>query len=155
MFGALHPVWSPDGSEIAFSLLEAGRGSSIWKINADGTNPVPLVKERSENYTTAWSPDGEWIAFQSTSTSDKSEVWIVRSDGSERKQITFSGGAPNWSRGPCFSPDGQWLAFVSNRNASDGEDFGDVFVVSLMTNELQQVTQTGGRVLDFRVTWGK
>jgi serine/threonine protein kinase len=155
MFGALHPVWSPDGSEIAFSILEVGRGSSVWKVDIEGGNPVPLAKDRSENYTTAWSPDGEWIAFQSTLTSEKSEVWIVRSDGSERKQITSSGGGQNWSRGPCFSPDGQWLAFVSNRNASDGQDFGDVFVVSLLTDELIQVTDTGGRILDFRVTWGR
>ena len=155
MFGALHPVWSPDGSEIAFSILEVGGGSSIWKVDVDGGNPIPLAKDRSENYTSGWSPDGEWIAFQSTLTSEKSEVWIMRNDGSERRQLTFSGGGPNWSRGPCFSPDGQWLAFVSNRNGSDGEDFGDVFVVSLLTDETQQVTHTDGRVLDFRVTWGK
>ena len=155
MFGALHPVWSPDGSQIAFSFLEAGGGSSIWKVDIDGGNPIPLAKDRNENYTTAWSPDGDWIAFQSTSTSERSEVWIMRNDGTKRRQITFSGGAENWSRGPCFSPDGQWLAFVSNRNASDGQDFGDMFVVSLLTDELIQITDTGGRVLDFRVTWGR
>jgi serine/threonine protein kinase len=154
MFGAVIPVWSPDGIEIAFSVLHSGGGSSVWKIDADGGDPFPLATEQAENYTAAWSPDGRWLAFQSTLTSNRSEVWIVRSDGSERKQITFSGGGENWSRGPCFSPDGQWLAFVSNRNGSDGDDFGDVFVVSLLTGETIQVTDTEGRVLDFRVTWG-
>ena len=154
--GATMPVWSPDGSEIAFSILESGnQKSSIWKVSIDGGNPVPLATDANEDYTSAWSPDGEWIAFQSTSTSRRSEVWIMRNDGSGPRQLTFSGGGENWSRAPCFSPDGQWLAFVSNRNGSDGSDFGEVFVVSLLTRETLQVTHTDGRVLDFRVTWGK
>jgi serine/threonine protein kinase len=154
--GATIPVWSPDGSEIAFSILEKGnQKSSIWKVGIDGGNPIPLATEANEDYTSAWSPDGEWIAFQSTSTSKRSEVWIMRNDGSEPRQLTFSGGGESWSRAPCFSPDGQWLAFVSNRNGSDGSDFGDVFVVSLLTGESLQVTHTDGRILDFRVTWGR
>ena len=108
--GATIPVWSPDGSEIAFSILEGKEKSSIWKVGIDGGNPVPLATDAKEDYTSAWSPDGEWIAFQSTSTSKRSEVWIMRNDGSEPKQLTFSGGGENWSRAPCFSPDGQWLA---------------------------------------------
>ena len=79
----------------------------------------------------------------------------MRSDGSEREQLTFSGGGSNWSRGPCFSPDGQWLAFVSNRDGGEGSDFGEVFVLSLLTDELIKLTNTGGRILDFRVTWGR
>jgi hypothetical protein len=155
MDGAVIPVWSPDGTEIAFSILEGNFKSSIWKVDIDGGNLFPLATDADEDYITAWSPDGQWIAFQSSLTSEKSEVWIVRRDGSERRQITFSGGGSNWSRGPCFSPDSQWLAFVSNRNESDGQDFGDLFVVSLLTGETLQVTDTGGRVFDFRVTWGK
>jgi serine/threonine protein kinase len=155
MSGAVIPVWSPDGSEIAFSILEAEQTSSIWKVSVDGGNPIPLATDAAEDYTPAWSPDGEWIVFQSTLTSEKSEVWIMRNDGSAREQLTFSGGGSNWSRGPCFSPDGQWLAFVSNRDAREGSDFGEVFVLSRLTDELIQVTDTGGWVLDFRVTWGR
>jgi hypothetical protein len=47
------------------------------------------------------------------------------------------------------------LAFVSNRDAREGSDFGEVFVLSRLTDELIQVTDTGGWVLDFRVTWGR
>lgn len=79
----------------------------------------------------------------------------MRDDGSERQQLTFSGGGENWSRGPCFSPDGQWLAFVSNQDAANGSDFGELFGYSLLTNELIKVTDTGGGIFDFRVTWGR
>ena len=153
--GALLPAWSPDGKEIAFSIRLQNGQSTLWKVGATGGQPMPLASGGTENYAPSWSPDGEWIAYQSTQTSEKSEVWIMQSDGSDKKQLTFSGGGNIWSRGPCFSPDGQWLAFVSNQNGSDGSDFGDVYIVSLATGEVTQITDTGGYVLDWRVTWGK
>jgi len=152
--GAVWPAWSPDGTEIAFSVLESKKfAASVWKVSVSGGNPTLLAGDANEDYAPSWSPDSEWIAFQSNLTSDNSEVWIMRRDGSERRQITWSGNG-FWSRGPCFSPDGQWLAFVSSQNGSIGADFGEVFIVSLATGEIHQITNTGGRVYDWRVTWG-
>jgi Tol biopolymer transport system component len=155
MTGVVLPAWSPDGLEIAYSILEGNGMASIWKVKVGGSDPVPLATDASEDYAPAWSPDGEWIAFQSTLTSNKSEIWIMRRDGTGRKQVTESGGGEIWSRGPCFSPDGQWLAFVSNQGKVDAPDFGDVFVISLLTGEQHQVTFTDGTVLDWRVTWSE
>lgn len=155
MNGAVLPAWSPDGREIAYSVLEGDGKASIWRVNVEGGNPIPLATEADEDYAPSWSPDSEWIAFQSTLTSERSEIWIMRRDGTERKQVTFSGGGKIWSRGPSFSPDGKWLVFVSSQNETDGPDFGDVFVVSLLTGEVSQITNTGGYVLDWRVTWSK
>jgi hypothetical protein len=152
--GAVVPAWSPDGTEIAFSVLESKQwAASVWKVSVSGGNPTLLAGEANEDFVPSWSPDSEWIAFQSDLSSEKSEIWVMRRDGSERRQITWSG-AGRWSRGPCFSPDGQWLAFVSSQSESTGPDFGDVFVISLVTGEIQQITNTGGNVYDFRVTWG-
>lgn len=35
--GHIDPVWSPDGSQIAFASMRSGHGE-IWVVNADGTN---------------------------------------------------------------------------------------------------------------------
>jgi Tol biopolymer transport system component len=59
-----------------------------------------------------------------------------------------------WSRGPVWSPDGKWLAFVSPPSGSVGIEYGDVFVISLDTGEIHQVTDTGGTVENWRLTWG-
>jgi len=152
MSGLALPAWSPDGNEIAFAVFAANRETSIWKINVSGGSPLQLAASASENYAPSWSPDSSQIAFQSTRTSDASEIWVMTRDGNNARQITSGSGA--WSRGPCWSPDGGWLAFVSSQAGSAGADLGEVFVISLTTGELHQVTHTGGNVVDWRVTWG-
>jgi len=152
MSGLALPAWSPDGSEIAFAVFGADSSTSIWKINALGGSPAQLAASAFENYAPSWSPDSSRIAYQSTLTSEVSEVWVMDRDGGNAHQITQSGG--EWSRGPCWSPDGGWLAFVSSQAGSAGADLGEVFVISLITGELYQVTHTGGNVVDWRVTWG-
>lgn len=146
------PVFSPDGTEVAFAVIGDGRSTSIWRIDAAGGQPVSLASEPFENYCPAWSPDGNWIAYQSSAVNAGSEIWIMDRNGENKRQITSTSGG--WSRGPVWSPDGNWLAFVSTRSGSVGAGNGEVFVISLDNGEIYQVTYTGGTVLDWRVTWG-
>ena len=46
-FDGLNPgAWSPDGSKIAFHSDRKGGRLDVWVMNADGTNPIRLNKER-------------------------------------------------------------------------------------------------------------
>ncbi len=68
----LNPVWSPDGSKIAFNDKEYG----IWVVNADGGEPVLIYdnyyklvfEEESLHWgdlcTLGFSPDGRYVAFR-------------------------------------------------------------------------------------------
>jgi len=144
------PALSPDGSEVAFAVLN-GNSTSIWKISSSGGQAVQLASQAIENYAPSWSPDGQWIAYQSGEGVGPDDIWVMDQNGGNKQQITHIAG--KFSRGPVWSPDGKWLAFISNKDASVGSDFGDVYVVSLNTGDLIQVTYTGGRVLDWRVSW--
>jgi Tol biopolymer transport system component len=73
-FGAdsFDPVWSPDGSKIAFDSQRALDGSdaagagNIWVVNADGSAATPLTKLTvvlAPSSVPVWSPDGSKIAF--------------------------------------------------------------------------------------------
>jgi Tol biopolymer transport system component/DNA-binding winged helix-turn-helix (wHTH) protein len=59
--------FSPDGRLIRFSLLqEEGNASSIWEMNADGTNLHQLLpgwKGAPDQCCGRWSPDGDYYYF--------------------------------------------------------------------------------------------
>ncbi len=147
------PVLSPVQNEIAYVVGRVSEATSLWRMGLEDGEPVLLAGEASENYAPAWSPDGQQIAYQSNEGGGASEIWVVGRDGG-RRQITRT---PNngWARAPAWSPDGQWLAFVSNQAGSTGADYGEVFVVSLASGEVFQVTHSGGSIYDWRVSWGR
>ena len=148
------PVFSPAGTDVAFSVFGAGGKTTIWRVDAAGGQPVSLASAAFENYCPAWSPDGNWIAYQSDAAKGNghSDIWIMDRNGLHKRQITSM--QAEWSRGPVWSPDGKWLAFVSSPSGSVGIEYGDVFVISLDTGEIHQVTDTGATVENWRLTWG-
>lgn len=82
------PVWSPDGSRIAFVNSPGGlfdRGS-LYVVNIDGSNlqnltPVDVASEPS------WSPDGTRIAYTGYATGS-GHIYVANADGSGRVDIT-------------------------------------------------------------------
>lgn len=148
------PAWSPVRDEIVYAVFFEGSLTRLYRMSLDTLEPVPLAVDGTENYAPSFSPDGQWIAYQSDAGSADSEIWVMDRDGQNQRQVTTTpeGG---WSRAPAWSPDGQWLAFVSGQAGSAGADYGEIFVVSLQTGEVVQVTQTGGQVYDWRVSWSR
>ena len=69
--GACCPVWSPDGSKVAFISTRDGN-DEIYVMRADGTEQTNLSNNPGHDSLPAWSPDGEFIAFIS-SWSSRSE----------------------------------------------------------------------------------
>jgi serine/threonine protein kinase len=152
--GATLPNWSPQNDEIVY-VVSSDDKTAIWRTGiSNGALPSLLASASSENYAPAWSPDGQWIAYQSNQGSPLSDLWIMDRSGGNLKRVLHTD-SQYWSRAPSWSPDGHWLAFVSNQAGSIGADFGEIFVVSLNTGEVHQVTNTGGKVYDWRVSWGK
>jgi TolB protein len=101
------PVWSPDGTQIAFSSNRDGLGANIWVMNADGSNPVQLtgLTDAGTSYNPAWSSDGKKIAFASFRNSGQ-DLYVMNADGTGLTRITDGGPAesrPRWStRGIVF-----------------------------------------------------
>ncbi len=58
------PIWSPDGTRLAF-VLSSAYATDIYMVNADGTNFQNLTNSPTYDFWPAWSPDGTKLAFVS------------------------------------------------------------------------------------------
>lgn len=55
------PLFSPDGSLIAFGRYFAGKKSDIWVMDPDGRNARPVADDPSNEYVQDWFPDGKHL----------------------------------------------------------------------------------------------
>ncbi|MDX2162233.1 MAG: hypothetical protein SF162_12980 [bacterium] len=123
-------VWSPDGSQIAFTMGTGGFNSRIYLINADGTNLRPLTTADGEFFAPVWSPDGERLAFL-----DDNRVYVGFADGRGSRVVTE---APGQANGLSWSPDGQFVTYASSTRAGTF-----VFVIAPDGGEPRQLAEMG------------
>lgn len=145
-------TWNPQNNLAAFARKNGDRYEVVISASAEAEGTA--VGSGGEEYAPAWSADGAWLAYQSDARRERgeNEIWIVRADGRGSRQVTSSP-AGTWSRAPTWSADGRWIAFVSNRSGGKSSDHGELFVVEVATGAVEQLTNSGGWVYDWRPAW--
>jgi TolB protein len=135
------PVWSPDGSQIAFQSDRDGNWE-IYVMEVDGTNPQNLTNHESFlDDSPAWSPDGRYIAFGSDRSRDR-EIYVMAADGSNLRRLTDSAGMDGL---PTWSPDGRYIAFQSGRDGGSQE----IYIMEVESGDVQRLTEH----MAFMATW--
>jgi TolB protein len=153
------PVFSPDGTRIAFSSNRDGN-NEIYVMNADGSNVRRITRHPGIDTTPTWSPGGTHIAFVSE-RSGSPNIWRVDAQGLEQPvKLTNESHVdrPTWSPPPLNE-----IAYTSR---TGGAGF-DIKVLDVATRSVRAIT-TGegsnespafsptGRHLAFTTTrWGK
>ncbi len=80
------PVWSPDGTKIAFASNQGGSWA-IYVIEL-ATNEVRQLTTGTTNaIAPAWSPDGTKLTF-SSDRSGQWEIYLMEADGSNVRPLT-------------------------------------------------------------------
>jgi len=116
--GACQPSWSPDGIKLVFTSpcgikKDTYPESSLFIIDADGSNLQPLPTTPGGDFEPAWSPDGKYIAF--TSLRDgymQIYAYNLASSSTTRLVETALNKA---ARQPSWSPDGKRIIYAYQR----------------------------------------
>lgn len=130
------PVWSPDGSRIAFSSKASGNWD-IYTMNNSGSAVRQITTDPANDLSPAWSPDGKQIAFE-TNRDGNVEVYVMSANGANPRNISNFSLAND--HGPTWSPDGQFLVFYANREGN-----WDIFSTTLDNQTTLNLTNTPTR----------
>jgi len=106
------PIWSPDGSQIVFGSLRAGKWGVYRKLSNGGAGSEErLIASDVQVLPMSWSPDGRSIVYESTDPKTFGDLWVLPL-AADRKPTALLHTQFQESHGQ-ISPDGKWLAYHS------------------------------------------
>lgn len=104
------PIFSPDGSTVAFSGTYDGI-TSVYVVPADGGEPRRLTSHPDAATAVGWTPDGKNVLFRSAamSATDPNSLFTVPATGGFPTRLPL----PMAETG-AYAPDGTHIAYVPN-----------------------------------------
>ncbi len=115
------PAISPDGSHVAFSVRQHGQ-TSLYVMQADGTNARIVANSLDLQGDPAWTPDGQSIT---SAAEDHGVPHLFRIPVDGRSPTVF---VRDYSVDPAWAPDGRFVVY-------SGPDIGTTFSVNAVTAE--------------------
>ncbi|MHC1781186.1 MAG: TolB family protein [Anaerolineaceae bacterium] len=114
---------SPDGEQIAFSVMNQAKGMDLWFVNRDGSGQKKVLDCGTDRCTTpAWSPDMKEIVYtrQNAGLDPNGPLGAPRTwlfDVLNGQTTPFFSDPQVIGYGANWSPDGRWLSIW---NGSEG-----------------------------------
>ncbi len=133
---ARQPVWSPDGSRLAYFSYRDGN-YDLWTIKPDGSDMRKLTEGAYDDREPVWSPDGRTIAF-SSDRSGNYDIWTLDIASGAMKQVSSNG---REDRMPSWSPDGARIAYSGTDGAKTA-----LYVTALADGQESLLKQVQGKI---------
>ena len=128
------PLWSPDGSSIAFTA-RAGLDLYVRTTTGAGRGQL-MVSDRTVKVLNDWSPDGRSIVYTQHGADTKLDLWLLPLSGGSARPVLTTAFNEAQAR---ISPDGRWIAYVS-----DESDTSEVYVRRYPEMNDAQLISVGG-----------
>ncbi|HXQ81158.1 MAG TPA: PDZ domain-containing protein [Opitutaceae bacterium] len=102
------PIFSPDGSKVAYTGLQDGN-VDVYVVDAAGGEPVRLTYHPGVDHALGWTPDGSRIVFSSNRATfrDLPQLFTVPVGGGMPEELPLPSGTQ-----ASYAPDGRRLAYV-------------------------------------------
>jgi Tol biopolymer transport system component len=126
------PVWSPDGSRIAFAVLEGKIRTGIYQKHSNGAGGEELLLADSDRsiWPTSWSRDSRFLLYsREAARPEDSDIWVLPMAGDHAPRPFVQARARAYDGE--FSPDGRWVAYTSEESGR-----GEVYVAPFRASSL-------------------
>jgi serine/threonine protein kinase/Tol biopolymer transport system component len=126
----VNPVWAPDGTRIAFFVIDGVATVHQQTIGSSTSKPISTsIPAAGPLDLTDWSKDQRFILMTLGAPQTRNDIWILPvMPGAPGQPIPLvqTASAESTAR---FSPDGRWIAYVSDESGRN-EVYVRTFVVA-------------------------
>ncbi len=137
--------WSPDGTEIAFTMKDVedwaeSTDSDVFTVAIDGSSKPKNVTEGQKGYDNnpVYSPDGKYLSYQSmqqpTFEADRNRIMLIDRETGSTREMTE--GLDQTTHDPTWSPDSQSIMFSSEQKGTN-----QLFTVSVDAPGAKQISE--------------
>ncbi len=146
------PVFSPDGTQIAFVSTRDGGVPTIWVMNADGSGQHQVTTELGRDTSPSWSADGRQLLYSSEQFGPWNIFLTVIGDDVEGEfpvlPPEFSEANQLW---PVFDPTGERIAYTVWPDLNDPQT-ADIWLLDF--EQPEPVAIRAGEGADIAWDWG-